>query len=534
MLKHSGKIANILLLLFFIPSLCQAKNDVEDALNRLDVSLSHKKEYDKIKRNRIENLRNLMQETSDPNVKYAAMRNMFDEYKSYRYDSAFAYAQRCLDLATQLGNEELVLDSKCNISFSLVSAGISLEANNILSSIDASKLSKDTRKNYYFVFYKLWQEEADRVHNDELYWQYITKSNAYIESLCALISPESHEYWRFKGSKMMRQSKYKEALQTFNKSLKFKEISAHERAMVHAEIAWAYIWLKDEDKAIVNFARSAMYDNESATREITALYLLAERIEKRGEADRAIKYIHLALDDINFYNANQRKLELGEILPRIEQERYNIIRSQWKTMMFATVVAILFILAVCVGYLLIRKKNQLLTKAEMQDRLNMQALKKANAQLVEANKIKTKYIGQSFYANAEAMTKMDKLCKSIDRQLLTRQYDKIRETVDVKRLEVERMNMYADFDEAFLGLFPNFIEEYNKLFEEKDRRCPEGENSLTSEMRIFALIRLGITSSEKIGNFLNYSVHTVNTYKTRIKNNSIVENDKFEQHICNI
>jgi hypothetical protein len=284
----------------------------------------------------------------------------------------------------------------------------------------------------------------------------------------------------------------------------------------------------------VNFARSAMYDNESATREITALYLLAERIEKKGEADRAIKYIHLALDDINFYNANQRKLELGEILPRIEQERYNIIRSQWKTMMFATVVAILFILAVCIGYYLVRKKNRLLTKAEEKDRQHLVALEKANAELVEANKIKTEYIGQSFYANAEAMTKMDKLCKSINRQLLTRQYDKIRETVDGKRLEVERTNMYASFDEAFIGLFPNFIEEYNKLFEEKDRYYPEDGKSLTSDMRIFALIRLGITGSEKIGNFLNYSVHTVNTYKTRIKNSSIVENDKFEQLIRNI
>jgi tetratricopeptide (TPR) repeat protein len=248
MLKVSRKIIYILLLLLFIPLFCQAENEVEEALNRLDVSLSHKKEYDRMKRSRIENLHKLMQETSDANVKYAAMRNMFEEYKSYRYDSAFAYAHRCLDLAAQLGDEEFVLDSKCNIAFSLVSAGISLEANNILSSIDASKLSEDIRRNYYFVCYKLWQEEADRVHNDELYGIYIKKSNAYLDSLCALITPESHEYWRFKGSKMMRQSKYKEALQTFDKFLTFKEISAHERAMVHAEMAWAYIWLKDEER----------------------------------------------------------------------------------------------------------------------------------------------------------------------------------------------------------------------------------------------------------------------------------------------
>ena len=98
----------------------------------------------------------------------------------------------------------------------------------------------------------------------------------------------------------------------------------------------------------------------------------------------------------------------------------------------------------------------------------------------------------------------------------------------------ERKNMCADFDETFLKLFPDFVEKFNQLFEEKNRRYPEDMNSLTSEMRIFALIRLGVNDSERIANFLDYSVHTVNTYKTRIKNRSIVDNDVFEQLIMDI
>ena len=531
------QIANPLLLLFLlllVPIPASSQSTVDDALERLDVSLSHKKEYEQIKTDRLTTLHSLVNETSDLNVKYSTLRKLFEEYKSYRYDSAYVYAYKCLDIAEQLGNNDYVVDSKCNIAFSLISAGISMEAHKILSSIDASNISKEAKKNYYQTFSKLWQEEADRVHNTQLYNEYITKSNTYIDSLCTLLTPKAPEYWRFKGSKLMRESKHKEALKLFNTYLTFKNITAHDKAITFAEIAWAYKWLGDEDKAIENFVLSAIYDNESATREITALYLLAEHIENRGEADRAIKYIHLALDDINFYNANQRKLELGEILQQIEQERYNIVSMQWKVMFVATILAIMLIIAVCLGFILVRKKNRLLTIAEEQERKNLIDLEKVNAQLVEANKIKTEYIGQSFYANAEGLTKMDKLCKSIDRQLSTRQYDKIRDTVAGERLEVERTNMYATFDSTFLGLFPNFVEEYNKLFEEKYRRYPETENSLTPEMRIFALIRLGISSSDKIGNFLNYSVHTVNTYKTRIKNSSCVDNDKFEQTIRNI
>ncbi len=94
--------------------------------------------------------------------------------------------------------------------------------------------------------------------------------------------------------------------------------------------------------------------------------------------------------------------------------------------------------------------------------------------------------------------------------------------------------MYAAFDDTFLNLFPNFVERYNELFDEKDRKVPTRERSLTSEMRIFALIRLGISDSERIARFLDYSVHTVNTYKTRIKNRSIVENDQFDRLIMEI
>ena len=101
-------------------------------------------------------------------------------------------------------------------------------------------------------------------------------------------------------------------------------------------------------------------------------------------------------------------------------------------------------------------------------------------------------------------------------------------------MNAEREDMYEAFDQTFLKLFPDFVTRYNELFKEKDRRMPPNDHSLTSEMRIFALIRLGINDSERIAKFLDYSVHTVNTYKTRIKNRSTAENDQFEKLIMAI
>lgn len=115
-----------------------------------------------------------------------------------------------------------------------------------------------------------------------------------------------------------------------------------------------------------------------------------------------------------------------------------------------------------------------------------------------------------------------------------KKYDTVKECVSQENLDKERNEMYNAFDEAFLSLYPNFVEKFNELFDESLRHARKSEHSLTSEMRIFALIRLGINDSERIAQFLDYSVHTVNTYKTRTKNRSLIDNNLFEQKIMEI
>ena len=159
--------------------------------------------------------------------------------------------------------------------------------------------------------------------------------------------------------------------------------------------------------------------------------------------------------------------------------------------------------------------------------------REVNRQLTEANKIKNEYIGLSFCANSELLQRLQKLFTTLDHRIAAHQYGGLRDIIGSTALDAERDSMYAAFDAAFLKLFPDFIEKYNMLFEEKYRTVPR-KNSLTSEMRIFALIRLGISDSERIANFLNYSVHTVNTYKTRVKNRSLLDNSKFEPAIMAI
>ncbi len=177
---------------------------------------------------------------------------------------------------------------------------------------------------------------------------------------------------------------------------------------------------------------------------------------------------------------------------------------------------------------------QRLRKARRTIQEQNKTLTSFNSKLIEANEIKDIYIAQSLYGNSEHIDKLERLYKTINRKLITRQYDDIYLYIKESDLKKERENMFSSFDRTFLKLFPNFIEEYNKLFNPQDQVNTDSEKELTAELRIFALIRLGITESERIARFLDYSVNTINTYKTKVKNRSIISNEHFEECIMKI
>ena len=209
------------------------------------------------------------------------------------------------------------------------------------------------------------------------------------------------------------------------------------------------------------FAQSAIYDNETATREITALYHLSRLIYKQGDHSRASRYVHQALDDVQFYNSRLRKVEIGDILPIIEQDRYKAVRSQRNWLIAASSLFIALLLFILYAYWLNRKKNRKLTEARETIAGQLEMLKQANSQLMEDDKIKNAYIGRSFYTNAEYIAKLEKLFLTIDRKIAARQFDDLRSMLKLSTLNAERENMYEAFDQTFLKLFPNFVERFN-------------------------------------------------------------------------
>jgi hypothetical protein len=157
-----------------------------------------------------------------------------------------------------------------------------------------------------------------------------------------------------------------------------------------------------------------------------------------------------------------------------------------------------------------------------------------NNRLREADKIKEEYIGYYFTINSDFLDKIESVKKVIDQKITARKFDDLRVLVDGLDLKREREELYKGFDTTFIKLFPDFVNTFNSFFSEENKMVLKDNQVLNTELRIFALIRLGINDTEKIAKILGYSVNTIYAYKTKVKGKSLLPNEEFEARIKQI
>jgi Domain of unknown function (DUF6377) len=280
--------------------------------------------------------------------------------------------------------------------------------------------------------------------------------------------------------------------------------------------------------------RAALADIQSSTKETSAIFNLASLLFKSGELQRASVYIQKAVDDAVFYGARQRKVQLSAILPLIEAEKISRVENQKKNLITYSAGATFTLLVVIILAIIIFRqvKKLQLAKKIITDAKDQQQL--INNKLTEANKIKEEYIGYFFNVNSDFFAKIERFKKLVDKKITDRKFEEIKFLVNNINLKQEKDEILKNFDKVFLKLFPDFVADFNSLFKPEDQIKLKDNELLTTDLRIFALIRMGIHDNEKIAQILEYSVNTVYTYKTKIKNKSIVPNEEFEHRIMEI
>ncbi len=547
----------LLVILFLFPILVYCKDtSVTGALKELDNCIQRRSSFEIIKNQRINKLENrFYTENNSTAVQYQLSADLFNEYCSYKYDSAYSFAGRMLKYALELKDPNRIAQSKMNLAFSCLSAGLYKEASEISGSIDTTQLNQSCRADLYSFLSTLNIDMANFSTSEPYYSKYLSNSLRYCRNSIVLLKNNSPDAIIAKIREYQLENDYTKATTVVEKYLSNNHPGLHDYAILTSTLGFFYQVRKDTTKAIEYFSLAAIADLKMATKETSAIRQLAELLYNQGDIQHAYAYATLALDDANFYNARQRKIEVGRILPIIEAGRFEIIKQQKdKLMIYAALISILFILFMVSTFIILKQKkglnaarllilkqnselvesNEQLT--EVQKNISKQNIDliRINERLKEVHKIKDEYIGYFFSTNSAYLDKTEEYRKMVVRKIRNRQFEELMQLSAATDLRKEREDMFELFDQIFMKLFPDFVTRYNQLFNEEDQISIKPDGMLTPEIRIFALIRLGITESERIANFLDFSLSTVKNYKTKAKNRSVVSNDLFEHKIMEI
>jgi tetratricopeptide (TPR) repeat protein len=498
--------------------------------------ISSSASYDLIKNKRIDSIKLVLKNTREvsPRALFNLYAQLYNEYQIYNYDSAFSYAQKMVWSGQSLQEDSLVGYAKIKEGFVLLSAGLFKETFDLLQRVHLDHLSKKEKAEYFTMMARYYYDVAD-YDNDHFYApRYNDSGNRYVDSSLTLLNPESFEYIYYDGLKNIRSGNYDIALAGLKKLTETYPMSPHEVAVTTSTLSDIYIKRGQTDSAIDLLLLAAIEDIRNSTKETRAIFNLATLFFKKGDAKNASTFIEKAVNDAVFYGARQRKVQLTSILPLIEAEKLNILQNENKRIFnYAIAVTLSTLLLISLLFIIFRQIKKLqLAKTDIMSAHTLQ--QQINTKLQEANKIKEEYIGYFFSGNSEFYTRIEKFIQSVEVKIADRKLDDIRFLVNNLNLKKGREEVLHDFDRIFLKLFPNFIAEFNALISEDGQvRLKEGE-LLNTDLRIFALIRMGIHDTQKIAGILGYSVNTINTYKSKIKNKSRVPNESFEEKIMQI
>ena len=476
------------LLLFAAMPVSSAADDTAALLDTLDNVLRNSRRYVDARRAVISKLKASLASAADDEERYRLTGRLREEYRSFDIDSALYYANEKMAVARRIGNGSYINDARMNIAEMNGVYGMYKEALDYIDRVDKSVLDVPGSFNYIIV-----KADKDNVHG------------RYDEAVKALKEASS------------------------------KCDNIHDNALIDYTLAMSYLGMGDMENFKRHLILSAINDIKSGIREYTSLRMLATQLYNDGDVDRAYAYMTRCMDDAVACNSLWRIYEVQKSFPIINKAYHQKLARQRKIILCSFAFIILLTLFLAVAVVVIKKQKDKVSAAR---RLAQEAnvrLKELNRELSESSHIKEEYIAHYIDQCSLYIDKMDKYRKHLQK---VAQKGGAKELFDEIRsksfIDNELKDFYAHFDDSFLKLFPNFVDDFNSLLVPEQRiRLKPGEK-LNTELRIFALVRLGISSSTKIASFLRYSVTTIYNYRVKLRNAAAGDRDKFDDDVMMI
>lgn len=496
--------------------------NIKEEIERLDNAIGMRPYYERAKRMKIDSLKAHVFTSDNP---YQDYKNIYEEYRSYNYDTALVFAQKMQEEAIRLGDENYQIESAVANAFVYMSGGLFMESYNILSSLQQRYDSLPDE--YYFTFIHLLWEMADYA-GAETYLRYDSEATSCLQQvLCDITPSDSARYWFPLAVMDSRQHNYESSVVRFQEALLDSSCSEHARAVLESSLAFALYQLGRTDQALHYYINAAIYNVRTFTYGTTVLPMVAEILYRQGETALAEQYIRLAMEDATYYHARHRKVGISQLLPIIEEKYNEELLTQRHIAYILLVVVVILLIGAGFAMRFIVKRSKAIHAAQ-------HTIHDMNQKLLVANILKEEMLSRIFVFISHYLKSIEHYQQDIRQHAINRRYNELMTIPRNVDAHMQRANLERKMDEMLLDIYPSFVQDFNALLRKGEQYVIKPDELLNTQMRIFALIRLGVVHNELIAEILDCSVNTVYTYKTRTIARSDLNADEFHEALMRI
>ena len=515
--------------------------DEDELLHRLDQYIARRDEFSSKKEKKLIRMKKKLNLTSSKRERLSLYNQIYREYYTYRYDSAMVYAKRGLQLAEQLHDDYYINLNKINRAAVLSTGGFYSQAEDLLLSLKPEDISPKLMQYFYYTLtwvYNYWGAFCERSEFKE---EMQDKKRLYLaKTLEHMGNKQSALYYYLSGElEYLLHHTDKKVLGWYQKALAASPVDSR----VHASAAYciARYYQDNEQMDIYEkyLVQAAISDQVCPLKENLALQELSTYLYNKDAkyAKRVSKYIYCSMEDAQFYNNRLRMVEISRILPLITETNHQREIRQNRIITISLVVVSIVSLGFLAMMFFVFRINKRLAKSRREVKSQNMLLEELNQKLLNTNKRRETYMRLFMDISAVYIKKLDDYRKLVSRKIKAKQTADLLTAINSYKLaEEEASSFYIRFDKAFMDLYPNFVDEFNQLLLPEKQIVLPAPNSLTKELRIYALMRLGITDGQELATLLFYSTQTIYNYKTSIRKRAkdLTTFDAAINQLCNV
>lgn len=537
-MTKTGLLPTCILSLLSLQTVNAQQNDISRLYDTIDSLIENRKDLFVEKEIRLKVLKDDLQRSTSEDQLFKINERIYDEYMAYDFDSAYYYINKNVERQRALGDADRFAASAVRMAHILAVSGIFNNARLLLNEVRVQDISKENKINYYEQQSELNLFRSEMANFTPLFPAYIDSMQHYRQKILEIAPHDSYNYIFNLATYTCEQGEVDEAIKMLEDYLPQLRQGERHYSVITSTLAYFYTHKNQPETREKYLLLSAISDLRGCILENNSLRELSIILLDRQEYKKAYNYIQLASADAKRYGSRLRSLQVARLTPLITeaydaerahaQRRTNILLGVLSVITLLLVAAIIFVL------FLIRKRRAVMEKIHAMnlelERRNA-AIEKANNEMKESNRIKDEYIGRFLELSSNYIQRGEERAKLLNRlardKKMAELYAELKSTASLN--ESVRL-FYQNFDTAFLNIYPNFIKEVNCLMADGNQFEVDEAHKLTTELRILALIRLGINDNQKIADILRSSITTIYTYRSRLKARARSK-DSFEDEI---